>query len=439
MDGSVKLIIALIICATIAYFVYRAYRCVPIGGLNSYQRAVAADFLLTGGDQPNAAAERVIAEGERIPRPTPMDHLIVGTVYLNNLGDTRAAHTHFQEAADQIERGEGHDEEVGYILGRIHDYRMFLAADDLPMIDVQRVLLEQATRHEPQTQQVPHLRNRQTPSPHNTAARIPIDPDDDQRVQKTILNTQFWASDPQNVHDSGVAEELARQYAYVKNKLALDPRMSKRSLADDYKQCYEQIVARLTHQINADETLADERAAARRTLDNVERVFMVLSNNAELVNLKCHEQDFLATIWQRAHQGDNLSRAGALETAIADCLGDCVENGVVVCVTGRMEKLWSALATLDEEPAIGIFKTRQTLLNEVSERAARIVDQHVGPNSTVAPDVLADFNAGRETEATTALTAQIKQEIQALEKEYSGRVDARFLKTRLDACLTAID
>lgn len=425
-----RFIIAALICAAIFLFIYHVYRRTKINGLNSYQRNVARDFQLTGGDQFDDAAERVIAEGERIPTPTPMDHLMLGMVYLNNAGRPQDAHRHFQEAADQIERGDApHDEEIPYILGRIHDFRMLLAEDDLPVIEVQRILLGEAAHGEQKARE--EKREVKKPSPHNAAARIEITADDPQRVQKSLLNTQFWASDPQNVHDSGAGDEVARQFNFVRKQIEADPTIVRYTYDDSYRT----ITGRLRETIASDSASADEREAARRTLNAVEKTYTVLANNAHIPQLACTEQEFLATAWKRAHQSCNRERAAELETAMADALADCVEHGNVVCMAGRNKKIWTALAMLDKEPSIGVLKTRQVLLNEISERAAQIVDRHIGPASGIPSEVLAAFNAGENTPETVAIGDQIKREIAALEPEYAGRIEKNFLATRIAECM----
>lgn len=423
----IKIIVAIVIVLAVALLIWYVARRIKINGMDQFQREVQASYEQTGGDQKMPAAERVVRYGEQIPNPTAIDHFRIGVVQLNNMHDRRAAHEHFREAAVQIEQNEVARDDALYILGRIRDFEhQFLEDDDLERIDVQRAIFATIER--------PVVHHTQTNTTANRAPRIEINIGDEQRVQKTLLNQQYWTSEPQNVHDQNISAELKRQYAFVSAATDADKSVAHR----DYSDCCRQLEARLRAVIDADRTPAHTRATARETLNRVQQVFNVLSNNTAVGLLGCTEQELVTVIWRRIHQECNAENKEALCTALQDSIADCVEHGNVVCQTGRTEKIWAALAMLDAQQGIGVFKTRQAMLNEISDRAARIVDKYVGPESGIRYDVLQDFNGEKIGEEAQQIERQIVKEILDMKAEYTNRLDEPFLTNRINECLAVV-
>jgi hypothetical protein len=391
-----------ILVIIIIYLIYSIIIKIPIAGEDYYQRKTHHYFNNVHGEEFDQDAKRVIEYGEEIKNPRPIDHFRIGEVYLINAQNPQAAQRHFAQALTQIIDNRGGFNEVPFILERIIDLRdhfvNFPEIDDLPL---QEALLAHHTN-------VNKLVERK---------RAEVADDDPQYTQKIILNRQNWQSDSQNVHDTAIFTELQEQLALVEENNKLIPNIHTK----DFNDVVNWLKVRYGNE--------PDKAA------KIQRVITYLSNNYPIGSMPGHnEQDIIVAVWQRSFDPENKSRINDIRESLGDAVLDCFEGTSVVCLTGRISKIWQALAKLDKNPDIGILKSKQLIRNEIYERCAKIVDDFIGENGTASEMLKSSYQKGEKTEQVQELIACMQQQIENLRAEYTGLISEEQLSMILEEC-----
>ena len=107
-------------------------------------------------------------------------------------------------------------------------------------------------------------------------------------------------------------------------------------------------------------------------------------------------------------------------------------------MSGRTSKVWQALATLDKDPNIGVLKSKQALRNEIYERSAKIVDNHVGVNGTASDTLKESYQNGENTEQVNELIECMKKQVYDMKADYEGLLPAEQLELTIAECIAAI-
>ena len=351
------------------------------------------NYKKLSGDEVNSAAQNVVKYGDSIPQKTTMDHYRIGSTYLLHFKDKERAYSHFRSAINKLAppqtikkglRRAPEQEEIKdniYILGRIEDMRNLVPElRDLPL---QRALLHQYENRRAIT----------TKAPETKAAR------DTPKISQLVT----WRSDPQNVHDSNIMGDFARQYIEVLN----DPKTL--YLAKDMNMLYDQAMKWVRNRYIHDKGRTEKIDKVASTMEMNFPVHILPRG------MKAHEKDIVSSVWLRALHPNNAKNAEEIKTALADAVLDCVEGQNVVCSGGRAPKLWQALANLDYKPHLGLFKTKQAIKNEIYERAAKIRAEH-------------------EREIEKGEPAIAKQYIISLKGEYIGKIPEAELDEIIKEC-----
>lgn len=402
-----KYLILIILLVIIIYLIVRLFKNTKINGEDYNQRQTHLHFNNLHGDAFDEEAKQTIKYGEAIQEPTAMDHYRLGTTYLIAAHNPRQAHRHFVQALDQIIHGQVEMKEIPFILDRIDDFKdHFVNFPDIEDLPIQRAIMAQY-----------EIKN-------NLARKLkenPVDPNDPEFKQKVLLSQQNWESDSQNVHDSAIYEELRRQYAQVCMENSNIPNLQTKTYRD---------AINWLHTYYQDEP---------NKLNKIQKVEQFLDGNYQLNHIPAKEQEVLQAVWRRAYDPRNKEKFNEIREAIGDAVLDCVEGNMVVCTDGRSEKIWQALAHLDHDPQIGIFKSKQMLRNEILEKSAKIIDNYIGENGSVSSDLKQSFNANSDTEQVRELKECMARDIDNMGNEYRGLLDRGQLDSLLTECKSVIN
>jgi len=202
------------------------------------------------------------------------------------------------------------------------------------------------------------------------------------RIQlvSAILDNQA-KSDTQNVHDTQVSKDLRSTMALLEDAPG-------GAINDAIDAC------------------------GRLVNNNGCRVLEKIRDNPEhVMALDCTEADVLGKVWHRAnHFGNSLQKKNIVK-AIADSINDCVENGSMVCTSGRAARIIGSLATLDFDHRVGHAVTvdayRSQMFNETQKELQQLIAE--AGNSDGDLKIVADSYSDPTITAPAAAQAQFKQ------------------------------
>lgn len=153
------------------------------------------------------------------------------------------------------------------------------------------------------------------------------------KIQEKYFTDVKIKSDPQNVHETTVNTDMKNKYLLIKNKNIQ----------------YDGVDA-LTWLDSSNYSTSDK--------DKIMRVLCMTSNwNEE------REDKIYKTLWQYIKSQDNQDLIDAFFSAILDCY----ENNIMVCTTGRINRIIGSLILLDKDeeisrPVVTIDMLRKTIL-----------------------------------------------------------------------------
>ena len=374
-------------------------------GEDYYQRKTRFHFMRTHGEEYDRNAELTLSYGELIPEPRAIDHYRMGSVYLINAQQPERAHYHFNNALRRVIEGTVNIQEGNFIIDRIDDHKeRFIDHTDIEDLPIQQAMFAHYARMKEISDKLMESRLKKR-----------SDSDDDEFTQKVIMSRKHWESDSQNVHDSTLYEELKRQLDIV---VADNCKMKNKR-----RYAWEEVSGWLRRNSNGEKG------------ENVQKTLGFLDNNYPIGAMPGRkEQDIILAVWKRAFDARNKKNFNAIRENLIDNLADCVENGVVVCQTGRTAKIWSSLAMLDHDETIGILRSKQMIRNEVYERCAKIVDDYVGESGSASADLKKAYNNGEDTEQVQDLIECITSDIDELAEHYADKMDKNQLASILSEC-----
>ncbi len=405
-----KYVMLTIVIIVIIYLILRVLKQIRIEGENYEQRQTHYYFNNTNGEVFDDNARLALDYGENIQNPRAVDHYRLGQVYLLNARNAERAHYHFREALHQIIDGHTATAETPFILGRIGDFNdLFM---DFPEIK-EELPLQQAelAYYDRQMRQIRNIEQK----------KKEVKDDDPEFTQKTLLSRQDWQSDSQNVHDSTIYQLLKEQIDKVRDDNS--------KISDIQIHGYNEAIGWVRSKLKHDPVKARE----------VEKVISVLNDDNPIGHLSgLSEKDVITTVWQRTYDPENKKNAAQIRDALCDAVMDCIENGHVVCMTGRTSKVWQALARLDKHENIGVLKTKQAIRNEIYQRAAKIVDDYIGDNGSASQALKDAYNKNENTEQVKELIECIKKQISELKDEYKGLVPDDQLNLAITECQAVV-
>ena len=384
-------LVVLIVIIIILLFIL--FTRIKIQGDDYYQRELRNRFINIEGHRHNENIDRILELEQRLPDIRPIDHYRLGTTHLLNANNRQLAARHFNQALQQIINMDENtpDTNTIYILDRIEDMQDLLIELDVDL-PLQEAILADYDRRQKINQ------------------RLPIDKDDPEYKQKTILAKQEWHSDSQNVHDSAMSNELKIQYDKICEE--------NKKIPNGYIYNYNTAIDWLK-----------KRFSDTEDKNKLNQLIEIFSYDYTIELLECGEQELISCIWKRIHDEGNKGNYQALKDAFADAIMDCIEGGFPVCKTGRSAKLWQLFAKLDKDPAIGILKNKQSVRNEIYERCAKILNEELDRSGLAE-----DYNKGMHNEEISAMINRTKESMDHIKKEYSDVLSEESLDRILSEC-----
>jgi hypothetical protein len=167
-------------------------------------------------------------------------------------------------------------------------------------------------------------------------------------TNKYYENSRAWSSNTQSVHDSIAVRSLRDTYEHMATTDVRDTAATKAS-----------VVA----------WVAKNKPHLSETVNKVLN-FISDGNSVSSYGGKS-DADVLAQVWARTKHPNNAQNTENMRDAVVLALADSVENGTVVCVNGRCNKLIESLSGIDFE--IEPSRTVEVLKNQAFEESGKIV------------------------------------------------------------------
>ena len=112
---------------------------------------------------------------------------------------------------------------------------------------------------------------------------------------------------------------------------------------------------------------------------------------------------------------------------------DCRENGMMVCANGRITRIVQSLAHLDNDPAIGELKTKESIRNELFSNVGNFVAKE---SKKLSKEDEEDYINDKDTKAVKKYKDKIKLYIQDAVNSYKLPEDES--KLLITECLAVI-
>lgn len=399
--------VAIVLCLYLVYNTYTTWKTTRLPGTYE-QQMTQLHFNNLHGDAFDDEAKQTIEFGEQIAEPDAFDHYRMGTVYLVNANDHVAAHGHFRHVLNHIINGRVAVQDTPFLLDGIDDYKdQFLNFPDIDELPMQAALM---AHYDAAKNVIATARTKHT-----------IKTDDPDFTQKVMLSRQVWKSNSQNVHDSAVSGTITDQFHHVQKSNAGNSSLNSKGYADMCRW--------LDHRYSDDPVKHGKISSALRMFDN---------NYPLGVAPETNEQNLLVAVWRRIHDKRNSANYDQLKEALGDSILDCVEGGYLVCMAGRNAKVWQTLAHLDFDPLMGVVKNKQTLRNEIYDRAAKIVDEYVGNSGSASEALKESYRASEDTEQVAEVIECIRDKIDALYADYKGQLPETQLRLLIEECKAVV-
>jgi hypothetical protein len=373
----------IIVCIMMISWVYKKEHRIRTQMYNAY--------INLHGEDLDEEAKEYIRHAEELPNRTAIEEYQLGTVYLLNANDVNRAHQHFTQALNAVINRNLNQADAIYILDRIDDYRdYFMEHTEIPDLPYQQAMFAFYEQTAERSKQIAERKKEH------------ISEDDPAFVQKTILANTQWNSDSQNVHDSAITKMIAKQLEILQEENSKFVEDLEKHNFDELQTFY-----RSYYQHDASKLLVLDQVLSR-----------ISENNFIYGLANTREKAIILAVWQRTFDPRNKDRAVDMRTALGEAILDCKEAHTVVCLSGRQPKIMQALAQLDCNPEMGVFKTKAALRNEFFTKAAKIVDNYIGVNGSASDELKSDYANSVKSEQVEDLIEQIKKEIEELAEEY---------------------
>ena len=187
------------------------------------------------------------------------------------------------------------------------------------------------------------------PEPRNRLEQI------DQRL------TERYTSDPQNVHDSRVNNDMRG----ILRKLRADnPDPNSLTALAEAREFTEG-----AYRANPLNTLVKSVHALE--------ILTLISEGHYIHTYGEREDHIFALVWERARLPENAAVQTKMYEAIIDGLADSMEAGQPVCVNGRATRIIGALTSLDYDPQMSNLHTSEMYKNEIYNRIKILLEDEI--------------------------------------------------------------
>lgn len=399
------------------------------------------------GEKLDGNVLNVIKKINKIKKKDAMDYYNMGTMYACHIDTPDARATAFNNYMDtlySIHSGDVKERDTTSILYRLEN---ILNKKDDPITVPHNYTAERHTFPDILRQRIlPIINNEQKINHEKIIKKTKADKNKHTKktqVQRKMTEKKVWKSDSQNVHDSAVLYDLKSQFNYIKtrNNIAECPKYSFEQVRDSILDLIAETESDVSNSRVHSGGLCSN-SQINQTREDIKKVLHRISENSKVLGLNVSEKGFLIEIWRRIESPINIKNKKDLEQALIISLSDCIENGSVVCSTGRNTHMMSSLAVLDKDSkskGIGILKSKEAIRNEIFDASAKIVEKYTGKNSKTSKITIEDYNVGKINDRVKELEENMKLEILKLKEKFMGRgLDETKINQALEECIAVI-
>lgn len=192
-------------------------------------------------------------------------------------------------------------------------------------------------------------------------------------TQKQILQDNYYEerdlrSDPQNVHESQVVDDMTNIY---RNILVENDRES--LVGEPIHYTMGDIKFAIKHHEFGD---PGKRSRALKVFNKIEQ-------GNSISNLKAGEDEIILNVWRRIHSPDNAENRESLKASLMDALAEGMDKNHFgeykeVCAGGRTSRVLGSLTLLDNNDQIAApMKTKEIMRNEIFAKTYKIIQNEL--------------------------------------------------------------
>ena len=255
-------------------------------------------------------------------------------------------------------------------------------------------------------------------------------------VDKYFTSSIKYTDNAQNVHDSGINEDLRKTLARI--------RMYETTRADP-AAAIEDAKKYILNKYGSGDTTSDTSAKAQRALSVInERIVQ----GGSISTFNDTEDAIFASVWNRTKHFSNADNGDKLRDAVVDALADSHENGSIVCINGRTSRILNSLTTLDNDAIISASAmTKEAYRNQIFSEARDIITREIESASESADSKLSavgqHYLSSDDTEIDPATERKfindVKAEIDQNLIQYNDKFRSEELKKIATECYAGID
>jgi hypothetical protein len=150
-------------------------------------------------------------------------------------------------------------------------------------------------------------------------------------------------------------------------------------------------------------------------------------------SFKSSEQEVLGLVWDKIDTIGNQEVKKNLRETVCSQLADCVENGLIVCSTGKISRVMSSLEGVDCVP-LERARPVWAINEELGILAANVRERCL---TDANPDTKAAYNSGEDTSLSIHMQDQFQKEAQRTYCEQLG-MEPKILNPMLEVYKEAL-
>jgi hypothetical protein len=310
-------------------------------------------------------------------RRTPLENYRIGNVYDFILKKPNRAHEYYIQALQQVRNN--NDEHTEFIRTRLRDRVVVDREAELDDVKYNIFNLHELDHELHNLEEILQQIYKNTES---------------EKSSKTIEDRIKWEGDGQNVHDSNINDEIKQQYDYIldcnRDKFLWDFDDIKNYILNIYKPASEY-----------------EKNNIQPALDMLE---YIRTANGNIVKLNTSEQVFVSNVFTKIYnESDEKNHQTLMENFLLN-LKDSNGSWTPVCITGRVTRIMSSFAGIDDtNPNLGILKSKPVLRNEILAKAADVRNRIL---ESCPESLQKKYNNATSDDEVQDLEKKMKQEIQ---------------------------
>lgn len=247
-----------------------------------------------------------------------------------------------------------------------------------------------------------------------------------QNAQENFFAERNVRSDPQNVHEAQVSNELERIYRHIQHE-----NDKEEMITGGATNRRNPTVADVRKAVQEHSGFADE-STRRRALAVLEE----MSKGNEITKLHDNETNVLLNVWKRIHSSDNTDNRENLRNSFMDALASGQElnhygDYATVCTNGRCGRVINSLTLMDSNATISKpIKTREIMKNEVFSKSYAILNAELMKAPT---DVAKAYNgATPESEIDEELQTRVDRFQERVKEKVANAIRADYRDSAVD-------